>query len=96
MINLLMITAVCSVLLVLGYLCYRTQRQQLQQRNRQGLQLACNLLELMRAIQQHRGISSAILAGSSDQSTKLRLLAAQVEERFEDLGKQPRLADKAE
>ncbi len=91
MINLIVIAV--SMLLVswMGYFSYCRQQRQLRLRQEQGLEASYQLLELVRLVQQHRGVSSAILGGNENQRNQLRSIANDIDARVMLLQKSPLL-----
>ncbi len=74
-----------ALIILLALICHQRQTRQHQQRLQQGIVIACDLLALTKTVQQHRGVSSAILGGKQDQSQQIRQLGEQVENGFAEL-----------
>ena len=89
MMNLMILLVFLCLLVGLGYLVYRRQSSELQRHQKQGLETACHLLEWIKLLQQHRGITTAMFAGQNNSSTKLEVLALRIEQRLESLDNNP-------
>lgn len=85
------VPALAILLCLIALYCYRSALQQHRLRQLSGLENACRLLTLMKAIQQHRGVSSGILGGKQDQQGKLTQLSRLTDQQIQTLA--PRLND---
>ncbi len=71
----MILAALLGMIIMLGFLCSRTQAKRHKKRQVDGLENTCQLLTLMKSIQQHRGVSSGILGGKTQQEGKLKNLS---------------------
>lgn len=81
----IILALVVALIVVIGFSCYRKQKQQHLARQLDGLESACMLLTLMKTIQQHRGVSSGILGGKADQQGTLRQLSSNADQQIQAL-----------
>lgn len=81
----IMLAALTIIIYALGYSCYQRQTKQHKKRQVKGLESTCSLLTIMKAIQQHRGISSGILGGKPQQKSKLQELSNTIKQHFTTL-----------